>query len=266
MAVGVRSVLDERGMPSTYPPLNTFKPVAENIWIVDGPIIRFGMPWPKMPFPTRMTVIRIGDGDLFIHSPTPLSSSLKDEVDAIGRPRWIIGPSRFHYWWIPEWRSAFPGAAVYLAPRVVEQARGRIDFKTEALDADTGYPWDIDIATLRVTGRILTEVDFFHRPSHTLIVTDLIENFEPQKLESVLMRWLTRLGRVLDPDGQMPYDMRLTFRRPRLKAAVETMISWEPERIILAHGRWYQSDGARELRRAFRWLLRDDRTKASGDA
>jgi hypothetical protein len=70
------------------------------------------------------------------------------------------------------------------------------------------------------------------------------------------MRWLTRLGGVQDPDGQMPRDMRLTYsgQKPQLKAAVEQMIDWNPERVIFAHGRWYSSNGAAELRRAFRWL------------
>lgn len=39
----------------TYPPLNTLKPVASEVWIVDGPAFRFGFPWPKMLSPTRMT-------------------------------------------------------------------------------------------------------------------------------------------------------------------------------------------------------------------
>jgi hypothetical protein len=71
------------------------------------------------------------------------------------------------------------------------------------------------------------------------------------------MRWLTRLGGVQDPDGSMPRDMRQTFRghRTGLRHAVEQMIAWNPERIVLAHGRWYDADGAAELRRAFRWLL-----------
>lgn len=34
------------------------------------------------------------------------------------------------------------------------------------------------------------------------------------------------------------------------------MIGWNPARIILAHGKWYERDGANELRRAFRWLMR----------
>jgi hypothetical protein len=55
----------------------------------------------------------------------------------------------------------------------------------------------------------------------------------------------------------MPRDMRLSFAKNKrqLREAVDTMIAWKPERIIMAHGRWYDRDGAAELRRAFRWLL-----------
>ncbi|HEX6609442.1 MAG TPA: hypothetical protein VF051_01575 [Hyphomicrobiaceae bacterium] len=102
----------------------------------------------------------------------------------------------------------------------------------------------------------MTEFEFFHRPSRTLVLTDLIENFEPAKL-GFAARWLARLGGVLDPDGGMPRDMRLTFSRHRheLRQSVEAMIAWEPERIILAHGRWYDHNAVAELRRAFRWVL-----------
>jgi hypothetical protein len=50
--------------------------------------------------------------------------------------------------------------------------------------------------------------------------------------------------------------MRFSFRRHRsaLRAALAQMRAWAPERIILAHGRWYPSDGMRELERAFRWV------------
>jgi hypothetical protein len=240
----------------TYPPLNTLKPVAQDIWIVDGPAIEFGMPWPKMRFPTRMTLLRIGD-DLLVHSPTPLTRELMTAVEAIGTPRWIFGPNRIHYWWVPEWHEVFPDARVYLAPRIEEQARGRIDFPTLPLDRASGYPWDSDVATLPVAGSYMTEVEFFHRPSRTLVLTDLIENFEPDKLD-LPARLVTRVAGSRDPDGQMPRDMRMTFRGPQrdaLRTAVERMIAWNPERVILAHGRWYERDGAAELRRAFRWLL-----------
>jgi hypothetical protein len=34
------------------------------------------------------------------------------------------------------------------------------------------------------------------------------------------------------------------------------MLGWDPERIVLAHGRWYEANGSAELRRAFRWVLK----------
>jgi hypothetical protein len=52
---------------ATYPPLNTLKRMADNLWIVDGPVTRFGLPWPKFPFPTRMTLVRLSPGALFAH-------------------------------------------------------------------------------------------------------------------------------------------------------------------------------------------------------
>lgn len=245
---------DEHG---TYPPLNTLKPVCENVWIVDGPLIRFGMPWPKLSFPTRMTVIRLASGDIFIHSPTTLTPALKSGIERLGRPRYIIGPNRIHYWWVPEWKDAFPNAEAYLAPRILEQARGHISCESVPLDRESGYPWDVEIATLPIEGSYMTEVEFFHKPSRTLVLTDFVENFEPHKLGSMWMRLVTRLAGVQDPDGQMPRDMRLTYmkRKPALKAAVEKMIAWNPVRIILAHGRWYEENGVNELKRAFRWVL-----------
>ena len=240
---------------TTYPPLNTLKPVADDLWIVDGPEIRFGMPGLKMPFPTRMTVIRLPGNRLFIHSPTPLTDGLVREIAGIGKPAFIIGPNRIHYWWIPDWRTAFPGAEVWLAPRIAEQSKGRIDFPAHELTGSGGYAWDRDIDTLPVRGNYMTEVVFFHRPSRTLVLTDLIENFETRKL-GLVGRWLTWLGSAQDPDGQMPRDMRMTYPREVLSEAVGTMIGWEPERVIVAHGRWYEKSGTDELKRAFRWLLR----------
>jgi len=247
-------------MDGTYPPLNTLKPVAEGVWLVDGPVIQFGPRFLKMPFPTRMTIVRLSDGSLFVHSPTPLTDALKKEVDAIGTPRFIISPTRIHYWWIPEWKTAFPDADVYLAPRVLEEARGRIDFPTKPLvpedagQGDASYPWSTELDTLSIAGSYLTEVEFFHRPSRTLVLADLIESFEPQNLSSWRFRLLVRIGGVRAP-GAMPRDMRLTFKKPGLRRAVEAMIAWNPERVIIAHGRWFPEQGARELARAFHWLL-----------
>ena len=94
----------------TYEPTGTLKPVTDGLWIVDGPAIDFGYLGLKFPFPTRMTIVRLADGGLWVHSPTELSASLRGEVDALGRVRHLVAPNRIHYWWMEEWLAAYPGA------------------------------------------------------------------------------------------------------------------------------------------------------------
>jgi len=240
-----------------YLPINTLKPVDENIWIVDGPEITFG----GMPFSTRMTIIRLTGGDLFIHSPTPLTGTLKAEVDALGPVRHLVSSNFIHYWWIGEWGTHYPHAIKWASPKVRPRAaKHSIDFTRDL--SDTPEPeWVDDINQLIVRGsRAMEEVEFFHKASRTLILTDLIENFEPTRVHSLFMRLLMKIGGVADPDGKLPLDLYLSFfgRRKQLKAAIQTMIDWDPYRIILAHGRWYQKDGSAELRRAFRRLGKFD--------
>jgi hypothetical protein len=73
---------------------------------------------------------------------------------------------------------------VYLAPRIREQSAGRIDFSAQQLDRECGYPWDGEITTLPITGNFMTEIVFFHQRTRTLVLTDLIENFEPDRTSS----------------------------------------------------------------------------------
>jgi hypothetical protein len=54
---------------SLYEPINLYKPVAPNIGIVDGPFEYLTVGGVKMslPFTTRMTVVQLSNGDLFLH-------------------------------------------------------------------------------------------------------------------------------------------------------------------------------------------------------
>ena len=240
-----------------YEPINTLKPVADDIWIVDGPEITFGFLGINLPFPTRMTIVRLTDRRLWIHSPTPLTDSLRDEIIELGEVACLIAPNRIHYWWIPDWRDAFPQAEVYVAPKVLKQAGDRIAGPSHELGADVPVAWRNDIDQIAFAGSYLTEIVFFHRASKTLIVTDLIENFEADRVTCWWLRLLMRAVGILHPDGKTPADLRQTFRRnrPAVKAAVEKILSWQPDKIVLAHGRWYAENGGAELRRAFRWIL-----------
>lgn len=242
-------------MVTGYEPLDTPKPVAENLWVVDGPAIRFY--W--MPFSTRATIVRLGGGGLWVHSPTRLTGALADKVAALGPVAHLVAPNWIHYAAVADWQARFPGAASWAAPGVAKRAASR--GMTLSFDHDLGQEppadWAGQIDQMIVRGsKVHREAVFLHRASRTLVLTDLIENFEPEKI-GVWVRIAARLAGVLDPDGKPPIDMRQTFRsgRKQLRADLDRMIGWEPERVILAHGRWYQKNGTEELKRAFRWAL-----------
>ena len=82
---------------ATYPPLNTLKPVADAVWIVDGPMIRFDVLGLRLPFPTRMTLIRLAGG-LFVHSPTPLTPARELERGRAHDDRMGAGADRPGTW------------------------------------------------------------------------------------------------------------------------------------------------------------------------
>lgn len=116
--------------------------------------------------------------------------------------------------------------------------------------------WATEIDQVIVRGsRFLDEVVFFDRQSKTLILTDLIENFEPSKVDKAF-HWLIHLVGIADPNGKTPVDLRMTFlgRKTQARQGYEQMLAWAPQKIILAHGRWFPENGVAELERAFRWL------------
>lgn len=241
-----------------YEPINTLKPVDDDIWIVDGPLVHMQMYGVKIPFSTRMTVIRLANGDLFLHSPTELVDSLKAEIDAIGRVRHLISPNKIHYTFIAQWGDAYPDAIKWASPGVCERAASQgieVEFDRDLGDeSDPAWADEIDQVVFRGS-RFMDEVEFFHKPSRSLILTDIIENFELDRV-SRKYAFLLRMAGNVDPDGKTPVDLRMTFwgHKEQARVAYERMLAWEPERIILAHGRWYPENGVEELKRAFRWL------------
>jgi hypothetical protein len=55
----------------------------------------------------------------------------------------------------------------------------------------------------------------------------------------------------------MPLYLRWVIRsRPEgAKEAAARLLAWAPERVIFAHGRWFDRDGAAALRRSLSWLI-----------
>ena len=175
-----------------YEPLNALKPVGEGLWVVDGPVVRMSYLGGSIPFPTRMAVVRLARGGLFLWSPTTPTEGLRAQIDALGPVRHLVSPNKLHYAHIPAWKRTYPGATAWASPGLRERAASQgVD---APFDSDLGEEpdpaWRRELDQLIFRGsRFLEEVVFFHRKTRTVILADLVENFEPRKLGGVAGGW-----------------------------------------------------------------------------
>lgn len=227
--------------------------VADNLWIVDGPEIGYRFAGLTLPCPTRMTVVRIGTA-LWLHSPTHYSPELGARLEALGEITWIVAPNSFHYSHVAAWADAYPAAACHVSPDVLAKLPPLPDRPIPLGDAAPSL-WREDLDQLHVDLGRFIETLFFHRSSARLIATDLMQNFEADRIPNPFLRTILRVGGSIGPGGQTSLDVRMAARghHDRARAALAYMLDWAPQRIILSHGKGYDQDIAATLTHAFRW-------------
>lgn len=240
----------------TYPPLDTLKPVADGIWIADsGPMKAMGL----IPIPVRTTVVRLGTGGTLIHSPTRLTPDLRRQIEAIGPVGHLVAPNIAHWTFLKDWQRQLPDAITWGAPGLRNRAQVRrsgLRIDRDLADASApGWPEELEQVAVHGAGGFC-EVALHHRPSRTLILADLVQNLERHKLP-LLVRPLAAAAGVLAPDGRAPAYLRAIVRLGGAPAreAGRRIVATRPERVIFAHGRWFDDDGAARLERSLRWLV-----------
>jgi hypothetical protein len=224
---------------------------GQDIWVGDGPVVPFFF---GFPYPTRMLVIRLSDGSLFVWSPVALCPALRSEVDSLGPVRYLVSPNLLHHLFLGEWKSAYPKALLYASPGL-RKRRKDIVFDADLGDEpDTGWAADIDHVVVHGSFA-MTEVVFFHRASRTAIFADLIENLPRNWFKS----WrgaIARIDGIIEPNPGAPREWRASFiDRSAARAALEHILSWPIERVLVAHGEPATANGKEFVRKAFSWLL-----------
>jgi hypothetical protein len=234
-------------------PIPSLKPVADNVWIFDdAPIAPLGI-----PVPIRMTVLRLSNGNILLHSPTRYTRATHDEIERLGAIRYLLAPNVAHWMFIADWQKAIPDAIVAAAPglakrRQVRKSGLRIDRELDGpLDE-----WSGEISTVLVSAPFFTEIALFHQRSRTLILTDPVQNLDPEKLPA-LARVAARLLGNAAPTGKAPAYLRALVHLGGRSAeeAASRLLGFHPERVIFAHGQWFETAGTERLQRSLDWML-----------
>ncbi|QUD89522.1 DUF4336 domain-containing protein [Phenylobacterium montanum] len=227
--------------------------VHDSLWIAEGEIVDFY----GFAYPTRSVVVRLDNGDLWVWSPVRLTEAIIRDLQVLGPVRHLVSPNKLHHLYLQDWKQAFPEAQLWGPASTIKKRR---DLKFHAaLRGLSPAEWQGEIDQAWFTGSlIMDEVVFFHRPSRTVIVADLIEALTEEFLREHWPWWMRLLARVDGIAAQnpgAPREWRVTFLdRLPARAARQKVLGWSADRVVMAHGDWVRKDGHAYLERSLAWL------------
>jgi hypothetical protein len=226
--------------------LLAFRELDTGLWVAERPQRFVGT-----EIGTRMTVIRLPDGGLFVHSPVALGWQTRYELDGFGPVKAVVAPNRFHHLYIKDFAAQYPDAAIFAAPGLAEK-RSDLQFRGVLTDAPDPL-WDghIDQVVFRAVP-LLNEVIFHHAATRTLLLTDLA--FNVQTTASRLTRIVLRLDGAFGKFGVGRLEKRLIRDKTLARRTIDRVLAWDFDRIVLAHGQIVDSGGKELFREAFAWL------------
>jgi hypothetical protein len=208
-----------------------------------------------------MTVVTLSGSRLFVHSPVTLDAATRRDLDDLGEVAFVVSPNKIHHVSIGEYADAYPEAKVFASPGLPER---RPDLEFDGVLGDQPDPaWAAELDQAEMRGNIFfSEIVFLHRESRTLLVADLIENFD-RETASALGRTLARLFGVGSKPVASPEHRLYTSNARAAAESFEHILSWDFERIVLSHGALIESDGPAVAKAVGRHLLAQVRRRSN---
>jgi len=212
--------------------------IANGVHVVEAPQRFFGL-----EVGTRMTVLQL-PGGLLVHSPIALEPSA---LAHLGEPRWVLAPNLFHHLYVGPWLQA--GLEGW-APVGLPDKRPDVHFHGVVEPGVQPFGEDVVLLPMQCFP-MANEVVVLHRPSRTLIVSDLVFHISPKA------PWLTRtVMRCLCgyPGCRTTLLERVAMQRAVAREELATLAAWDFDRVVMAHGDVIETGGKAALLSAFDWL------------
>jgi hypothetical protein len=207
-------------------PHGPLEKLAENLWRVSGSL-------PRMTLRRTMTIARLGDGGLVIHSAIALDDETMKKIEALGAPAYLIVPGAFHRKDAPAYKQRYPGVTV-LAPR---GARDKV-VKVIPLDGTLeDFPKDHAIRFEPIAGIGDTEGAMLVRSADgiTIVLGDVVFNMD-RKRDLLGFLFTTALGSAPGPRVSRLAKALMVKDGAALRADLERLAATPGlVRLIVAH-------------------------------
>jgi len=201
--------------------------VDDVLWAVERPVWFSGV-----RLRARTTILRLEDGGLLVHSPAPPTEALDAALDGLGPVRWLVVPNLFHHLAAPAAAARYPDAAV-VGPAAANDSNPSLQLDHVLGDgALVAAAPELSLHPLRGVP-FLDETVLFHRPTGTLIGTDVVMSACAK--DHWTWRWSARLLGVWEKVRTPPDVKWKTPPNEATKGSIEAMLDLPIERIVVAH-------------------------------
>jgi hypothetical protein len=206
----------------------------------------------------RMTVIRLAEGGLVLHSPIEWSEALAAELERHGPIRAILVPSLMHDLWLAPWFEQYPEAE-RLGPIAIQKPHPKLEFSHWLEEhPDLLAP---ELPALRLEGMPrVQEWVFWHRASRTLIAADLL--FDRPRGHKHVGKLLARFAGLHKGPTVSRIFRSFIQDRAAFLASLQRILEADWDRLVIGHGAPIESGAKSILRAAFG--LEESSTASSG--
>lgn len=202
------------------------------IWTMDYPIKLVGF-----AFNARMSVVRLADDKLLLHSPGPIEDAVAAAIDELGEVRYIVAPGLFHHLYVAQAQARFPHAETYICPGV-ECRNPSLSFDW-ILGSRAPAAWCDTMNQELIRGsRYVWEVAMLHKPSKTLLLVDSIEYITDQTAGvnwplAALWKLVLRMWNKPKPAPEYQFGWR---DKRAARTSLSSILEWDFDKIVLSHG------------------------------
>lgn len=206
-------------------PYGDLMKIGNGLWCREGE-------WRKTPTKRRMTVMKLSDGSLAIHNAFQLKDEDYKKIEELGVVSSIIVPNVFHNSEAFVFKNRFPNAKVYAPKDMLEKVEGCVGVLPIELFASQNP----EVACIAIQGlRLLKEIVFVHKPSQTLVLTDLAFNL--QKPLTGITKAFFKLNDAYQKFGPSRVFRYLFLKdKKAFKVSVQDIRAQKFDNIIVNHG------------------------------
>ena len=219
---------------------------APGVWLDIAPVRILGM-----PLAATMTVLRLDDDRLLLHSPIPMTADRRAAVDALGRVAHLYAPNLYHHLYVGEWAAAYPSARLHGPARL---AKKRPDLRIGRVHGGGTEPAFAGIVDeLCIDGFRLYESVLIYRPARAAIVADLVHNVGRPRHP-----WATMYTRAMGFYDRVALSRMIRWvavsDRAALRRSVDAVLALPFDSLVVGHGTPLAAGGKEALAAAYSWL------------